>query len=256
MSVLALDTSSTSTVVGLLRSDGALFAAADRRGPGERAGHQERMLPLAAELLERAQLELAAIDSIAVGIGPGTFTGLRVGIATARALAQALGCAIVPVGSLRALALSAAVELRESAGAEGLVALTLTDARRGELFAAAYLCADAALGQTPRELLAPRAIAPGAIAAMIAQARAQAGSAALVAVGDGAGIVAAELAHGGVSVPPSTSAAHLIDGGALARLGALGEPEAIVAVAPDYCRAPDAEATAGPRGGVRAGVPA
>lgn len=256
MNVLAFDTSSAATVVGLLRSDKAVFAALDRRSPGERPGHQERMLPLAGQLLAGAQLQLAAIERIAVGIGPGTFTGLRVGVATARALAQALACAIVPVSSLQALACSAAAALGGRQTAGELAALALTDARRGELFAASYLlCGEdqSAWERLPAELLAPRAIAPCAVRELIAQARAAAGARELVAVGDGVPMLSQELERAGVIVPQPAGDAQLIDGGALARLGALGRPVAIVEVLPDYCRAPDAQiARAGARGQVEA----
>ena len=78
--------------------------------------------------MERAGVEPAELESIAVGVGPGTFTGLRVGIATARALASASGLPLRPVSSLAALA----------AGIDAPMRLPLIDARRGELFAALH----------------------------------------------------------------------------------------------------------------------
>jgi tRNA threonylcarbamoyladenosine biosynthesis protein TsaB len=253
--VLAFDTSSSATVVGLMRGDGSTLSALDRRQPGERPGHQERMLPLAFELLERARIELAAIERIAVGIGPGTFTGLRVGIATARALAQALDCAIVPVCCLQALAQGAPRALSGESAEEELVvgeltALSLTDARRGELFAAVYRLegADHASGSALAEqLIAPGAIAPDALGELIAQARAVAEAGSLIALGDGALMVAERLREEGVIVPSGASEAHLIGGGELARLGALGSAVGPLAVLPDYCRAPDARTTSARR---------
>src|SRR5437870_3026662 len=87
-----------------------------------------RLPDLAGEVLQRAGVEYADLDAVAVGIGPGTFTGLRVGIATARALAGANGLEVRPVSSLRALA----------EGIDAPARLPLIDARRGELFAALY----------------------------------------------------------------------------------------------------------------------
>jgi tRNA threonylcarbamoyladenosine biosynthesis protein TsaB len=257
LKVLAFDTSSSATVVGLMWGEGSTICALDRRQAGERPGHQERMLPLAFELLERARIELSAIERIAVGIGPGTFTGLRVGIATARALAQALECAIVPICSLQALALGAPRALgAEGAAEEGPVAvgevtvLPITDARRGELFAAAYELKGAdqqSAAALAERRIAPCAIAPDALGQLIARARALSAGRTLVAVGDGALTVAERLRAEGVIVPSAASAAHLIGGCELARLGAVGSALAPLAVLPEYCRAPDAQIAA-PRG--------
>jgi tRNA threonylcarbamoyladenosine biosynthesis protein TsaB len=257
LKVLAFDTSGNATVVGLMWGEGSTICALDRRRAGERPGHQERMLPLAFELLERARIELSAIDRIAVGVGPGTFTGLRVGIATARALAQALECAIVPICSLQALALGAPRALGAEGAAEEepvavgeVTVLAITDARRGELFAAVYRLegADHASGSALAEqLIAPGAVAPDALGELIAQARAVAEAGSLIALGDGALMVAERLREEGVIVPSGASEAHLIGGGELARLGALGSAVGPLAVLPDYCRAPDARTTSARR---------
>ena len=85
-------------------------------------------MPAVADAMERAGVDWSDLDAIAVGIGPGTFTGLRIGIATARALATAAELPLRRVSSLAAL----------GAGIEGVVRLPLIDARRGEVFAALY----------------------------------------------------------------------------------------------------------------------
>ena len=77
--------------------------SAARRLPA-RPTHSAELLPLLAGLLERAGTRWDDVRAIAVGIGPGTFTGLRIGVATARGLAQALGVPLHPVSSLEALA--------------------------------------------------------------------------------------------------------------------------------------------------------
>ncbi|MDP2710661.1 MAG: tRNA (adenosine(37)-N6)-threonylcarbamoyltransferase complex dimerization subunit type 1 TsaB, partial [Solirubrobacteraceae bacterium] len=111
MIVLGFDTATPATVVALLddaRAGGP--DVAERRhepAPGARPGHAGQLLGLAAELLDAAGLTFADVERIAVGLGPGTFTGLRIGVATARALAQGTGAELVGVSTLQALAVRA-----------------------------------------------------------------------------------------------------------------------------------------------------
>ncbi|MGA8365633.1 MAG: tRNA (adenosine(37)-N6)-threonylcarbamoyltransferase complex dimerization subunit type 1 TsaB, partial [Solirubrobacteraceae bacterium] len=137
MIVLGFDTSTPATAIGLRLADGTTMQARDDPGEGEHPGHATRLLPLAASLLAQAGLRFADVDRIAVGVGPGTFTGLRIGAASARGLAQSLDAQLIGVSSLQALAFAAANS--RQAGGMGVVAvLALIDARRGEAFAAAY----------------------------------------------------------------------------------------------------------------------
>ena len=126
-----------------------------RARAGERPGHTTRSLALASELLVQAGIGWGALERIAVGVGPGTFTGLRVGIATARGLAQSLGIEVVGVSSLQVLAQAA---LREPDPQVGQRVLAAIDARRGEAFAAAY--------DAQGELAPPRALPPEDLAAI------------------------------------------------------------------------------------------
>ena len=103
MIVLGLDTATPSTVAGVLVDD-AVFEVRDDPAPGARPAHAGRLLAAAEEALEAAGVGWEALDRLAVGVGPGSFTGLRIGIATARALAQARGLPMVGVSTLEALA--------------------------------------------------------------------------------------------------------------------------------------------------------
>jgi tRNA threonylcarbamoyladenosine biosynthesis protein TsaB len=223
MQLLALDTATPATTVALLLADEKLLTRRHEPGPGERPGHVRELLPLALALLDEAGIGFSQLDRIAVGVGPGTFTGLRIGVATARALAHAHRLPLVGVSTLRSLAAGAA----EPADAAPAV-LAVLDARRGEAFAAAW-AADA-------PLLEPAALAPAALAD--AAAALPAGT---VAVGDGAIQFRTVLEAAGVVVPTDDSMAHRVEAAVHARLAAGMEPEASDAVLPAYLRLPDAE---------------
>lgn len=222
MIVLGFDTSTNATSVALRLADGRVAEARDDPPAGAHPGHATRLLAMADDLLEDAATKFADVGRIAVGVGPGTFTGLRVGIATARGLAQSSGAELVGVSSLRALALPA---LRE----DGAAVLAAIDARRGEIFAAAY----SADGD---ELACGRALEPDALASLLDEI----GPASALAVGDGALRYRTELEAAGLAVAPEDSPCHLLRAAAICSLGADG-PAGSRALLPDYLRRPDAE---------------
>ena len=119
MIVLGFDTATRSTAVALRLADGSTLQARHDPSPDERPGHTTRLLGMAGELLARAGIPPSALERIAVGLGPGTFTGLRVGVATARGLAQSLDAELVGVSSLRALAEGARAGIAEGPGPAG-----------------------------------------------------------------------------------------------------------------------------------------
>ena len=129
MTILGFDTSTAASSACVLRADGELFEvvpAPERLS--ERPAHASELLPAIGEVMEAAGVRFSDLDAIAVGLGPGTFTGLRIGVATARALAKANDLPVRGVSSLEVLAM----------GMEGEVRLPLIDAKRGEVYAALY----------------------------------------------------------------------------------------------------------------------
>ncbi len=240
--VLGFDTATHATVVGLRLADGSTLQARDDPPPDAHPGHATRLLPMAADLLEQGGVAWGELTRVAVGVGPGRFTGLRVGIATARGLAQSLGVELASVSTLRALALGAA--RRAGAEDEERGTIAVIDARRGEAFAAAY-------SPDGEEVEFAHALGADELERIVAEIERRDGVASRgwQAVGDGAVRFAAELRAGGVSVPAESSALHLLDAEALCELGADAEAAAAIeTVLPDYRRAPDA-ALAAARGG-------
>jgi tRNA threonylcarbamoyladenosine biosynthesis protein TsaB len=176
---------------------------------------------LIAAVMDQAGSDWDAIDRIAVGVGPGTFTGLRIGVATARALAGARGLPLVGISTLRSLAHNA------PADRTGPVAAVL-DARRGEVFAAIW--------QRGKSLLSASALAPGALARELGSL-----PEAALAIGDGALAFRAVLEPSGAFIPEDDAELHrvtAISHCALALEQRAGAPDEVL---PDYLRLPDAE---------------
>lgn len=160
MHVLALDTATEACSVALL-----LDATADGRGGRlveafeiAPRRHAELVLPMVESVLAEAGLGLDAVDAIAVGRGPGAFTGVRLAIAMAQGLALGAGRPVVTVSTLATLAQGAVGRL----GGRGAGVLALIDARMGEVYAGAF-------GVDDHGLVVPigdeRVLAPAAVAA-------------------------------------------------------------------------------------------
>jgi tRNA threonylcarbamoyladenosine biosynthesis protein TsaB len=122
--VLAVDTALDACSAALVEDGRAL---AMRTDPMQR-GHQERLAPLVAEVLAEAGAEPASLDRIGVVTGPGSFTGLRVGLAFAKGLGLALARPVVGIGTLEAL----------GAGAKGRRVASVIDAKRGQVYLQAF----------------------------------------------------------------------------------------------------------------------
>lgn len=237
MILLGFDTATRATAVGLRLADGSTTQARDDPLAEDHPGHATRLLGMADEVLSRAGVGWGALQRVAVGLGPGRFTGLRVGVATARGLAQSLSAELVGVSTLRALAQPALVPAE---GADRVMAVI--DALRGEVFAAGYAANDHG---TVRELAIPEPLGPERLGEAMRRVSGEQATRWL-AVGDGAVRYRSDLQSAGCEVPDDDSPLHGVDARALCelaeRLPAAASYEQLL---PDYRRRPDAEGVGG-----------
>lgn len=208
MIVLGLDTCLNACSVALFDGDRVLAHASETMA----RGHQERLAPMAQALMAAAALPFASLERIGATVGPGSFTGLRVGVAFAKGLASALSIPAVGVGALEALA----------AEASGLTA-AIIDARREQVYLQLFDAGEA--------LMAPDVLPLGTAAARLTElARGRP----LTLVGSGAPLLARD--GDAVLTPEGCDARHV------ARLAAARPPTPI---RPLYLRAPDAKLPGG-----------
>lgn len=175
------------------------------------------------ELAAAAAGGWGAVDAIAVGIGPGSFTGLRIGIATARALAASLGLPARGVCTLDAIGLA----LEEGGGARPRLAVL--DARRSEVFAALY-------SPGGKRLWGPLVDTPDGLAARLASLPQPP-----LAAGSGAVRFHDELVGSGVDIPADADPVHRVAARYICALAAAGGAEGSRPPAPIYLRPPDAQ---------------
>lgn len=126
MILLAISTSAKDPSAAVLTPDGKIILKKDESGKP----HSVSLMPLVDELLSETGIELSDLDGICVDIGPGSFTGVRIGVSAANAMAEALKKPVYPVSSLAAL--------RHCAASEKGTVLCMTDARNGNGYAAVY----------------------------------------------------------------------------------------------------------------------
>lgn len=221
--VLGFDTATAEVAVATMR-DGELLAQSSI-GPAADGvpRHASCLLPEVERLVAEAG-GWEVVERIAVGIGPGSYTGLRIGIATARALAQGLGAALAPVGSLEALGRG----LGESAAAAGRVRLALLDARRRQVFAML-------LDPDGGTLWGPLVAAPEEVCERLA------GGPSPLAGGWGAVRFRRELEAAGVDVLPDSDCAHRLSARHVCLLSGDVRPARPEDVRPVYLRVPDAQ---------------
>jgi tRNA threonylcarbamoyladenosine biosynthesis protein TsaB len=221
MLVIGFDTATDDTAV-CAWEDGEVIdeAAIGPAPPGARPAHATALLP-AIERAVAAAGGWPGVAAIAVGTGPGSFTGLRIGIATGRALAAALRKPAVGVGTLDALALG----MREACGGRREL-LAALDARRGQLFARHYDSDASPLGEA-------FVVDPGELAGFVSGL-----SESPLVAGSGALRFRRELSGSGAEIPGEADPVHRI---AARHVCALGAASREGALEPRYLRPPDAE---------------
>ena len=224
MLVLGMDTATPDAVVGVSLDGEPVREARVAPQADGRPEHARVLLPEIDRSVAAAG-GWERIDRIAVGIGPGSFTGLRIGVSTARALAQARGIPIAPVGSLAALARGISRDDR----AEGQIALPVIDARRTEAFAALY-------GGDGEEVWEPFVSAPDGLADRLRDLGEP-----CLAAGDGAIRFAQELEAAGVTVAPPEDGIHRLAARDVCAAGEAASEAPPEKIEPLYLRQPDAK---------------
>ncbi len=224
MILLAFDTAQGALSAAVMDGEGVLASSFEPRT----RGHAEALMPLLETVLAEAALSFADLDALAVTVGPGTFTGLRVGLAAARGLALARALPLIGVTTLEAIAEPAGAEADETS-------IALFDARRDEVYMQAFAPSLAPL--TP-PLLVP-----------LDEAMAHLPAGKLVLVGTGAPLLAPRLEAAGrtfrLSPAKPQPEAQAVARIALARIAAQGLDSFRVAPEPLYIRAPDAKLPGG-----------
>lgn len=222
MRILALDTS-VAACSACLWEDGRVLA-------GDSVpmihGHAEALVPMLARLREEAGMDWASLDRVGVTIGPGSFTGLRVGLATARAMRLATGVPVAGITVTRAWAASLPRESRDSVGA----VLVAVDTRRGDMYAELFRASDL------KSLAGPEVVAVADLGAFVR--RADTGPSAPLVCGDAAAyvgpLVQAGVLMAGPDVPwPDPAVVAALAADAVLKDGD-GVPSAL------YIRPPDA----------------
>ena len=213
MLTLAIDTALQRCSVAILRDDDVLAVDIEER----EKGHAERIAPMVAAAFEKADVAPSDLDRIGVVVGPGGFTGVRVGLSFCRAMGLATGAGVIGVTSLEALAANVAEEENDVAA--------VVDARRGQVYAGLYragVCVVAPFVADPNEA---------------GERLAAAADRHVVCVGTGAALMPERHGFGAAHADPQ------INPVIVASLAA-GAPAPSVPPSPLYLRAPDAKPAA------------
>jgi tRNA threonylcarbamoyladenosine biosynthesis protein TsaB len=219
MNILALDTAQTACSVAVIAKTTAGYDVA-REFEWRPRGHAEVLASMIETVMGRAEMSYGKLDAIAVTIGPGSFTGLRVGLATARGIALAAEIAIISITSFEAVA----ANVKQETGEEMPVCV-IFDARRGEVYVQVF---NAKL----EALTAPRACLVSDVAGILPEQK-------TIAIGSGVDLVRDALGPDAQKLVVSP-ALNVPDAAIFAHLALVREPNA-QPPEPLYLRAPDAK---------------
>lgn len=220
MRILAID-ASCGAVSGCVLDSGADEAAAQASEPMQR-GHAQALAPLLERVVAGVEGGFPSIERVAATVGPGSFTGIRIGLATARAIGLALGVPVVGVSTL--VAFAGPLLLEPQAG----TIASVIDAKHGRVYFQLF-------EPTGRPLIAPRLEA-------LRDAVRAVGAGPLRMAGDGARLLAMEAARAGLAV--ELSGADFPDIVSVARAGLAADPRN-APPRPLYLKAPDARPAGG-----------
>lgn len=222
--IAGLDTATDDVSVAVVRDSDVVAERLVPKPAGGHPRHSEALL-LELEVVVDESGGWEGIDLFAAGVGPGSFTGLRVGLATARAIAQSLSKEIVPIGTLEALARGIA----DSAPVADRPLLPVLDARRCQAFAALF-------DSDGERRWEPFVASPQELAERVESLPDTA-----LAAGSGALRFRRELEGAGAEVLPGADSAHRVWARHVCHLAEDGTPSPPEAVQPIYLRPPDAQ---------------
>lgn len=223
MQILGLESSAKSASAALSR-DGALLALAFQNSG---LTHSRTLLPMAEDLLKNAGLTLGDIDAVAVAHGPGSFTGVRIGVATAKGLCWGANKPAVGVSTLEAMALSGG-----ECAPEGSIVCCAMDARREQVYNALFRFKDG----VPERLTPDRAIALAELDAELAKRDAP-----IWVMGDGAALCHAYLREAGRAAVLAPEPVRTQTAWGVCRAAEAMEPRGAAELLPVYLRLSQAE---------------
>ena len=220
MNILALDTAQNACSVAVMNKAGSAHDDIAREFEWRPRGHAEVLALMIKRVMAQAGMSFSDLDLVAVTIGPGSFTGLRVGIATARGIALAASIPLIGISSFEAVA----ANIEQDKG-EALPICVIFDARRGEVYVQLF-------GADLKALSRPCACLPTEVADILPAQK-------TIAIGSGVELVSEALGSNAQLLVP-TAALNVPDAAIIANLALVGQPHT-QPVEPLYLRAPDAK---------------
>lgn len=217
MNILALDTAQNACSVAVMRT----HDQSAREFEWRPRGHAEVLASMIERVMGQADMSFNQLDRVAVTVGPGSFTGLRVGIATARGIALAAEIPIIGISSLEAVAANIEQDTKQA-----LPICVMFDARRGEVYVQLFDADVKALSE-------PCACAPDKVADILPTQE-------TIAIGSGVELVSQALGEAQAQMLVPSEALNVPDAAILAKLAQNKEPQSLSAE-PLYLRAPDAK---------------